>query len=100
MKIGVRAILSPRLSRRLQSALGDFSEEIVTTARDVASRNTPRRSGAAARAWTVELDGVKSRTENKKPYIEKLEQGSSRQAPRGILRPTLQEIRRRRLSRK
>jgi hypothetical protein len=100
MKIGVKVVLNPVLSRRLTNELGEFSEEVIAIARDVASKFTPRRSGAAARAWTVEGRGILSRTENKKPYIEKLEQGSSNQAPRGILKPTVQEIRRRRLSRK
>jgi hypothetical protein len=100
MKIGVRLIINPALSRKLSGAVAKFSEEVIEVTRGVASRLTPRRSGAAAQAWTITGRGESSATENKKPYIERLEQGSSQQAPRGILKPTLQEIRKRRLSRK
>lgn len=100
MKIGVKFVINPALSRRLQDKVADFSEEVIEITRGVASRLTPRRSGAAAKAWTITGRGQSVATENKKPYIERLEQGSSQQAPRGILKPTLQEIRKRRLSRK
>lgn len=97
MRVRVEIDLDPALTRRLDRELGQFVEEVMAETQSVAKRFTPKRSGAAARAWSTQGSGKSTTVENRKPYIERLEAGSSSQAPRGILTPTLQEIRRRRI---
>jgi hypothetical protein len=56
---------------------------------------TPIRSGRARRGWTYEGERRPGWTvSNQVPYIERLEAGHSRQAPRGILAPTKSTVRR------
>jgi hypothetical protein len=100
MKFRADIIISPALNQQLRSktgALGQFVQEVMDQTKSVAAKNTPKQSGSASRAWQIQGRGIDTTVENNKPYIERLEAGSSRQAPRGILKPTLQEIRRRRI---
>ena len=97
MKFRAEVIVSPTLQKKLDRELGTFVEEVMAETRGAAGKYTPKQSGAAARAWETRGQGKNTTVENHKPYIERLEAGSSRQAPRGILSPTLQEIRRRRI---
>lgn len=97
MKVRVEVDLSPNLSRKYEERLGAFVESVMAETLQAASKFTPKRSGSAARAWETRGQGKNTTVENHKPYIERLEAGSSGQAPRGILSPTLQEIRRRRI---
>jgi hypothetical protein len=76
--------------------MDQFVEDLMNQTSQAASKFTPKQSGAAARAWRVEGRGQAAEAVNRKPYINRLEAGSSGQAPKGILYPTLQEIRRRR----
>ena len=78
---------------------GDFEKElagfVVELANEVyidAQANTPVRSGNARRAWTKTVTSKSAVISNKVPYIERLEAGASRQAPRGILGPTLTQV--------
>jgi hypothetical protein len=78
---------------------GDFERElagfVAVLAEDVfqdAKANTPIRSGNARRNWTKTVSSRSAVVENKVPYIERLEAGYSKQAPRGILGPTLTQI--------
>jgi hypothetical protein len=78
---------------------GDFQKElsgfIAGLAEDVfqdAKANTPIRSGNARRNWTKAVSKDRAVIENKVPYIERLEAGYSKQAPRGIIGPTLTQI--------
>ena len=73
------------------SSVAELSEELKTTAR----AKTPIRTGNARRNWQDKKSKTGFTVENKVPYIERLDQGSSKQAPRGIVGPTLTEIKRR-----
>ena len=59
-------------------------------------KNTPIRQGRARKGWRVERQGTNTKVVNRVPYIGTLERGRSKQAPRGILRPTVQKIKNRR----
>lgn len=56
--------------------------------------NTPIRSGRARNAWTGQSTATGFEVENSVPYIEQLEAGRSKQAPRGIIGPTTRSVRR------
>lgn len=87
MEISVKFV-----SNDLVKTLDQF---IATLAKDVelnAKKNTPVRTGNARRNWTNETTKNNFVVKNKVPYIERLEAGASRQAPKGIIGPTLTTI--------
>lgn len=58
--------------------------------RDLIS-GTPVDTGRARRGWTRTKDG----SENRVPYIDALDDGHSKQAPNGIIKPALNKLRQR-----
>jgi len=91
--IGASVKISPRLRRRLAGELGDFTEKLIVEARSIAVSETPVDSGRARRNWRLEGSGTDTTAINQVPYIERLEDGYSKQARRGILNPTLRKLR-------
>lgn len=94
MKFGVKVELGPNFTRTQREQLGEFVESVMADVGRIAAKKTPRRSGSAARAWKQQGSGTKTVVENDKPYIQRLDEGYSRQAPGGILKPTIKEIKR------
>lgn len=80
--------LGRELDRSLKQTLTDIANEVLLDAR----ANTPIKSGNARRNWTKKVSDKNFEVENKVPYIERLEAGASRQAPKGIIGPTLAQI--------
>jgi hypothetical protein len=60
-----------------------------------AQRSTPIKSGRARRAWNKDVQRQGFTVENNVPYIGRLEEGYSKQAPKGITGPTLRRANRR-----
>jgi len=60
-----------------------------------AQRATPIKSGRARRAWNKDVQRQGFTVENNVPYIGRLEEGYSRQAPKGITGPTLRRANKR-----
>jgi hypothetical protein len=74
---------------------GDLQKLVKKVADDVykeAKAHTPVKSGNARRNWTEKTTKDNFLVQNKVPYIERLEAGASRQAPKGIIGPTLTAI--------
>lgn len=94
MKFGVKVELGPNFTRGLREELGTFVEGVMQHAQLTAARITPKRSGSASRAWKTQGSGSTTEVVNNKPYIQRLDQGWSKQAPGGILKPTVREIKR------
>jgi hypothetical protein len=80
--------LGRELDRSLKKTLAEVADEVLVDAR----ANTPIRSGNARRNWTKKVTENNFEVQNKVPYIERLEAGASRQAPKGIIGPTLAQI--------
>jgi HK97 gp10 family phage protein len=76
------------LARTLKEFVQVLADDIEATAK----KNTPIKTGNARRNWTKQVTETKAVIKNKVPYIERLEAGASRQAPQGILKPTLTQI--------
>lgn len=76
------------LDRSLQRLVKKIADDVYATARS----KTPVRSGRAKNAWREATSKNNFTVENRVPYIDKLEAGASRQAPRGIIGPTLTAI--------
>jgi hypothetical protein len=80
--------LGRELDRSLKQTLAEVADEVLLDAR----ANTPIKSGNARRNWTKTVTNDNFEVQNKVPYIERLEAGASRQAPKGIIGPTLAQI--------
>lgn len=77
-----------QLNRSVQKML----EEVATQTVKVAQANTPKRTGYARKNWTKKTDADGFDVANSTPYIQHLDKGTSKQAPRGIVKPTVREM--------
>lgn len=87
---GIQATMR-KIQQTVEQEISQYANQTATIAR----AKTPVRTGNARRNWSKQQDKRGFTVENKVPYIERLEAGSSKQAPRGIVGPTLTEIKRR-----
>lgn len=103
LKITLRGVKKSvnELERELTRLVDDIADDTIA----VAKRNTPIDQGRARRGWQLDKAGDFTRVGgntygrqivNSVPYAVHLENGHSRQAPNGILGPTVREIARRR----
>lgn len=87
------------VNRQMDKLIKDVQKKTFQTAQDL----TPVRTGYARRNWKQDTTVTGFDVTNSVPYIGMLDKGSSRQAPRGISKPTARKmagyIRTRRLSR-
>lgn len=72
--------------------LSTFVAELAKDVETEARAHTPIKTGNARRNWTKNVTNKSFDVKNQVPYIERLEAGASRQAPKGILGPTLTAI--------
>jgi HK97 gp10 family phage protein len=80
------------LNRDLGDQLKKFVKEVADDIYQTAKKNTPVKSGRAKRNWTEKVSGNNFEVKNQVPYIGRLEAGASRQAPKGIIGPTLTQV--------
>jgi len=80
------------LERELDRIIGRIGQDTI----DVARKNTPIDKGQARRGWRLRTRRKGFSVVNSVSYIDELEKGRSKQAPRGILGPTVREISKRR----
>lgn len=90
MQIRVTGVNS--IARGLSRDLERFVEELATDILQTAKSKTPVKSGNARKNWTKDSKAPGANVRNQVPYIERLEAGASKQAPRGIIGPTLSQI--------
>ena len=74
-----------KLENKIESLLKDVRDKTI----QVAKANTPKRSGLARRSWTKKSNDKGFEVSNRVHYIQYLEKGTSKQAPRGIVKPTV-----------
>lgn len=90
MKISL--IGQDNLTRSLKDAVSkvvkDLADEVLVDAR----QNTPYKTGNARKNWNKQIGKENFAVTNKVPYIERLEAGASKQAPKGIIGPTLAQV--------
>ena len=80
------------ITKDLDRSLSDAVKKLSELTLQEAKSHTPIRSGNARRNWAKTSTKDSFKVENKVPYIERLEAGASRQAPKGIIGPTLTAI--------
>lgn len=62
---------------------------VKTTFTSEVKKRTPIDTGRARRGWSNRQTGKNAVIENKVPYIERLEKGWSKQAPRGFVKQAI-----------
>lgn len=80
------------LSRELRDALSKTVSELANEVLVDARQNTPYKTGNARKNWNKQVGKENFSVTNKVPYIERLEAGASKQAPKGIIGPTLSQV--------
>lgn len=90
MKVTISGLDS--LRRELDLSLKDQIQRVSVETEIAARQNTPKKTGRARNSWRRETSRNDFTVENTVPYIERLEAGASRQAPRGIIGPTLSQV--------
>jgi hypothetical protein len=88
---GTRAVM-----RSLEREKENLMTRVATDILEVAKSKTPIDKGQARRGWRLEKSYRQQNIVNRVPHIDALEKGHSKQAPNGILGPTVREISRRR----
>jgi HK97 gp10 family phage protein len=80
--------LRDSIDKELSDMVKQLADEVLVDARG----NTPIKTGNARRNWNKRVKDDTFTVMNRVPYIERLEAGASKQAPRGIIGPTLAQI--------
>lgn len=88
----LKARLAGKLDiKNIEDGINKLVEDIGKQTLRSAKANTPIKSGRARRGWTSEQGPGLFEVQNSVPYIEQLEKGRSKQAPRGIIKPTVKK---------
>ena len=80
------------LQRDRDSLLATLADNVLR----VIKRNTPIDKGRARRGWRKSKVLKGFSVINRVPYIGALEKGRSKQAPKGIVRPSIEQVKLRR----
>jgi hypothetical protein len=94
LKIRVRG--TEEVKRSLEREKEAFFTRVAEDIKAVAVQKTPIDKGQARRGWRLENSYKSKNIVNRVSHIVPLEEGRSKQAPRGILGPTIREISNRR----
>ena len=78
--------------KQLENRFDELVKEISQRTVSIAREETPIRTGRARRGWTEKSDDSGFFVQNSVPYIEQLEKGRSKQAPKGITKPTVRRV--------
>lgn len=81
-------VIKGKLKKNLQMTLAQVAKAVY----DTAKAKTPVKTGYTKGQWTRKTTKKDFEVANRVPWIERLEAGASRQAPRGIIGPTLREV--------
>jgi hypothetical protein len=80
------------LKHRSKKLIETITKDVLVTVK----KFTPYQEGRARQGWRITRGSRGNSVVNRVPYIGKLEQGSSTQAPNGMIEPTIKEISKRR----
>jgi hypothetical protein len=88
-----RDVINSKLKKTLQMTIKQVSNEVLATVTNKRARKiTPVKTGYTKNQWKEKVKANDFEVSNKVPWIERLEAGASRQAPRGIIGPTLTQL--------
>jgi hypothetical protein len=81
-----------RVVESLRRSMSAAVEEVADQVYVQAQAKTPIKTGNARKNWNKSTSKNNFVVDNRVPYIERLEAGASRQAPKGIIGPTLNAV--------
>ena len=84
---GTRQVVNS-LEKEKENLINQIAQDTLVVARS----KTPIDKGQARRGWRLESTFKQKKIVNRVPHIDALENGHSKQAPNGILGPTVREI--------
>ena len=92
LKIEVRGVANT--IKQVEADYHGFLERVADTILSEAPKFTPKRTGLAAKGWEKKMTKDNFSVENRVPYVGYLEKPyvKSKQAPRGIIGPTLTSV--------
>jgi hypothetical protein len=90
--IQIRLLGTKEVVKELEKEKDLFIARLAQDTLEVARQKTPIDKGQARRGWRLETLFKQKRVVNRVPYAVHLEEGHSKQAPNGILGPTMREI--------
>ena len=76
------------LEKSVDQLVGSISQDLFKTIK----RKTPKKSGRARRGWNLKKQSQGFEVKNTVPYIQRLDEGYSKQAPRGFSRQSIREV--------
>lgn len=85
MKVTVDLVGSDLTLSELEDTILQFRQTLASEFKSQVVPRTPIDKGQARRGWQQRQSGNSVYVENKVPYIERLERGYSRQAPKGFV---------------
>jgi len=94
MKLGAKLDLNPSFVSKYNAKLGEFVSKVMDDVKLMAAEATPKKTGRARNGWKKVGDGPATEVVNQVPYIQRLNEGSSRLAPNGIVRVALAAVKR------
>jgi|APSaa5957512535_1039671.scaffolds.fasta_scaffold05576_4 hypothetical protein len=94
IRLKSRVIFSPRVGKKIQNARDKKISQIMGFALNEVKPLTPIDTGKARRNWKIEGKSVNTIVVNRVPYIRRLEDGHSNQAPNGFVKTLIKKIRR------
>lgn len=82
--------------RDIEDQFRQHQERVIDAIHEEAPAFTPKRTGRAANAWEKDVRAGRMEVINRTPYVGYLElpYAKSRQAPKGIIGPTLTSVKR------
>ena len=81
------------LKKSIDQAVRLIATDLHSALRNRFGKITPVRSGRARDSWRLRKKSKSNfEVRSSVPYMERLEQGYSKQAPRGMTRPALREV--------
>lgn len=77
------------IDKKLQAALVMTMQQVADQVERTARSKTPVKTGFTRSKWNKKVTQQNFEVSNRVAWIERLEAGSSKQAPKGIIGPTL-----------
>jgi hypothetical protein len=89
LKITVDLVGSTASLKELEDTILRFRQTVAAEFKSQVVPRTPIDQGRARAGWQQRGSGTNISVENRVPYIQRLEQGYSRQAPRGFVQQAI-----------
>jgi hypothetical protein len=88
MSVTIRFEGKTKLKKKLQGVIDEMTRDLTEEIR----KTTPIDTGKARRGWRRTMTPKGASIHNSVDYVSHLENGSSRQAPKGMIQPAINKI--------